>query len=131
MICIYIKGYLDCILWAECDDNENPLDQVEGLGLSPEMAVELVEDCMLFLSSANSGEPEIHLNPLVEYWEIKGQTAESYQQLGHDLWLTRNGHGAGFWDRGLGELGDKLTEICKGLGGKYTYIGDDGLLYLS
>jgi hypothetical protein len=20
-------------------------------------------------------------------------------QLGHDLWLTRNGHGAGFWDR--------------------------------
>ena len=20
-------------------------------------------------------------------------------QLGHDLWLTRNGHGVGFWDR--------------------------------
>lgn len=20
-------------------------------------------------------------------------------QMGHDLWLTRNGHGAGFWDR--------------------------------
>lgn len=20
-------------------------------------------------------------------------------QVGHDLWLTRNGHGAGFWDR--------------------------------
>lgn len=20
-------------------------------------------------------------------------------QIGHDLWLTRNGHGAGFWDR--------------------------------
>lgn len=20
-------------------------------------------------------------------------------QLGHDLWLTRNGHGAGFWDK--------------------------------
>jgi hypothetical protein len=23
----------------------------------------------------------------------------SPEQLGHDLWLTRNGHGAGFWDR--------------------------------
>mgnify|MGYP003653116883 FL=1 len=21
------------------------------------------------------------------------------EQIGHDLWLTRNGHGAGFWDR--------------------------------
>ena len=25
------------------------------------------------------------------------------EQLGHDLWLTRNGHGAGFWDRGHDE----------------------------
>jgi hypothetical protein len=35
------------------------------------------------------------------------------EQLGYDLWLTRNRHGAGFWDRGLGEIGDKLTEICR------------------
>jgi hypothetical protein len=27
---------------------------------------------------------------------------------GHDFWLTRNGHGAGFWDRGLGEVGENL-----------------------
>ena len=24
----------------------------------------------------------------------------SVEQAGRDLWLTRNGHGAGFWDRG-------------------------------
>ena len=23
----------------------------------------------------------------------------SAEQLGHDLWFTRNGHGVGFWDR--------------------------------
>lgn len=34
-------------------------------------------------------------------------------QIGHDFWLTRNGHGAGFWDRGLGKIGDELTKICK------------------
>ncbi len=34
-------------------------------------------------------------------------------QAGHDFWLTRNGHGAGFWDRGLGKTGDKLTKLCK------------------
>ncbi len=33
-------------------------------------------------------------------------------QLGHDFWLTRNHHGVGFWDRDLGELGDKLTELA-------------------
>lgn len=33
--------------------------------------------------------------------------------LGHDLYLTSEGHGAGFWDRGLNELGDKLTEFSK------------------
>jgi hypothetical protein len=31
-------------------------------------------------------------------------------QIGHDFWLTRNRHGAGFWDRGLGERGQYLTD---------------------
>ena len=35
---------------------------------------------------------------------------------GHDFALTRNGHGTGFWDRGLGEIGDMLTEECKPYG---------------
>jgi len=33
-------------------------------------------------------------------------------QCGHDLWLTRKRHGAGFWDRGMSELGDRLTKIA-------------------
>lgn len=33
--------------------------------------------------------------------------------MGHDLYLTSAGHGAGFWDRTeLGDLGDKLSEFC-------------------
>ncbi len=41
--------------------------------------------------------------------------AESY--AGHDFWLTRSGHGAGFWDRGLtGGLGERLTEASKAYG---------------
>ena len=35
------------------------------------------------------------------------------EQIGHDFWLTRQGHGAGFWDRELGEVGDKLSKICE------------------
>ena len=38
------------------------------------------------------------------------------EQIGHDFWLTRAGHGAGFWDRGLGEAGDRLTDACRPYG---------------
>jgi len=37
-------------------------------------------------------------------------------QFGHDLYLTRDHHGVGFWDRGLGELGDYLTSVAHALG---------------
>lgn len=40
----------------------------------------------------------------------------SPSQIGHDFILTRNGHGAGFWDRGLGEIGDRLTKWAKTFG---------------
>lgn len=48
------------------------------------------------------------------------------EQLGHDFTLTRNGHGTGFWDRGLGEIGKRLTNICKPFGEASAYIGEDG-----
>jgi hypothetical protein len=34
-------------------------------------------------------------------------------QIGHDYVLTSGHHGAGFWDRGLGELGDQLTAAAQ------------------
>lgn len=34
-------------------------------------------------------------------------------QVGHDFCLTRNGHGAGFWDRGLGERGERLSDAAR------------------
>lgn len=43
------------------------------------------------------------------------------EQIGHDFWLTRNGHGAGFWDRGHGELGDKLSDLAKTFGTVHVY----------
>jgi len=55
--------------------------------------------------------------------------AMSWGALGHDLWLTRNGHGAGFWDRGLGDLGKNLTDSAHALGAVYLLIGDDGRLH--
>lgn len=43
----------------------------------------------------------------------------------HDYWLTRNHHGAGFWDRGLGKTGDRLTSLAYD-GEYHVYLDDNG-----
>ena len=43
-------------------------------------------------------------------------------QLGHDFALTRDCHGAGFWDRGYGERGERLTDAAKSFGSVEAYL---------
>jgi hypothetical protein len=62
----------------------------------------------------------IFTNP--EAWQVIGS-------LAHDIWLTRNRHGAGFWDRGHGEADQMLTHCAHLLGERDVYRGDDGLIY--
>jgi hypothetical protein len=55
-------------------------------------------------------------------------------QAGHDFWLTRNGHGAGFWSRpddcyGDAATRDKLNAIACGFRECDLYLGDDGKIY--
>jgi hypothetical protein len=45
---------------------------------------------------------------------------------GHDFALTRNHHGAGFWDRGMGDLGDTLTDAAHPYGESTASITDGG-----
>ena len=52
------------------------------------------------------------------------------EQIGHDIALTRNGHGSGFWDHDDGEVGAVLTEAAEALGEVWPYVGDDGLIYV-
>lgn len=48
---------------------------------------------------------------------------------GHNFWLNRNGHGAGFWDSDYEEeKGERLSEGCKEFGELYIYINDNGSL---
>lgn len=63
------------------------------------------------------------------------------EQVGHDLWLTRNGHGAGFWDRFYGDeprdvvsgeslsvIGERLSKAAHVWGEVELYVGDDGMI---
>lgn len=51
-------------------------------------------------------------------------------QAGHDFLLTRDHHGAGFWDRGLGDRGDRLTKASHPYGDSGFYVGDDGQVHV-
>lgn len=45
---------------------------------------------------------------------------------GHDFWLTRNGHGAGFED---GHWREGLACGARGYGGVNLFVGIDGLIH--
>lgn len=48
----------------------------------------------------------------------------------HDFWLTRNGHGCGFWDGDYEELkGERLTEGSKEFNEIYIWVDEEGALH--
>jgi hypothetical protein len=50
---------------------------------------------------------------------------------GYRFWLTRNHHGAGFWDGDYPkEIGEALTKLSHEFGETDAYVGDDGKLHL-
>ncbi len=52
---------------------------------------------------------------------------EDYETAGHDFWLTRNGHGAGFWDGDYDEdKGKRLTDACKDFGECNIWVNENG-----
>lgn len=58
-------------------------------------------------------------------------SAREAAMAGHDFWLTRNGHGAGFWDGDWPEPhASILTEASKTFGETDLYIGDDGKVHV-
>ena len=93
------SSYLSCAAWSSTDENDEPFDAYE---FSDEAEKRMKADLDSFCEEMT---PELE----AEYEEAGGTP----EQFAHDFWLTRNGHGAGFWDRGLGEIGDKLTKMSK------------------
>jgi len=52
----------------------------------------------------------------------------SEEVIGHNLLLTRNGHGSGFWSIGLGARGERLTERANRLGEHHICVIDGELV---
>ena len=120
----FTTSYAETALWSTTDMNEEgdmgeSLDENYGLeDLAPETVKEMIEDCKDF--------QEANADLLERAYEATGNDEA---QAGHDFWLTRNGHGAGFWDGDWGDFGDELTEMSKPHGEVNLYVGDDGKIY--
>jgi hypothetical protein len=111
----FTQAYIGCALWSSTDDEGEPLDAAYDVSdIHPDALAVMVADCADFQSS---------------FAELLDQ-AGSPEQNGHDFWLTRNRHGAGFWDRNYGAIGTKLTEMAHPYGECDIYVGDDGKLYV-
>ena len=106
--------YLECAAWSSTDDDGEPLDPYQ---FSDNAGKNLKEDLDNFVEYCETNYSETLIN-----YEEMGGTPE---QFAHDFWLTRNGHGAGFWDRGLGEVGEILTKASKAFGACDLYLNEE------
>lgn len=126
----FTRGYIECALWssAACgspqEDAADPADadgqrrgtfdqsfQDCGIDeLSPALLAHVIADCVQF-QDENSAKLAL---AYTRYSYSPEWSPES--QAGHDFWLTRNGHGTGFWDRGLGLVGADLANVARAWG---------------
>lgn len=103
----FTKAYIECALWADSPEDD-PYEETE---LAPVTLSHIERDCAAFQAKA-------------------GGLIDDDRQAGHDFWLTRQGHGAGFWDGDWSEpAATTLSDLAHSFGPFELYRGDDGVVY--
>lgn len=115
-------GYIACALWSSNDNSNDqggdPLDQnYSAADFSPEALGKIIADCKKF--------QEDNAEILAKISYPKNDSTD-LAHAGHDYWLSRNGHGAGFFDEGFNELQD----ASEAFGECNIEVGDDGKLHI-
>jgi len=107
----FTASYIETAMWSSLDDDGNSLDTREVSDIDATTLRLMQIDCERF---------QILHGHLLDDRE---------KRAGHDFWLTRNGHGAGFWDGDWPEYGEYLTKASKAFGEMDLMIGDDGKIH--
>lgn len=121
----FTLAYIEAALWSTTGDDDEPLDKnydIDDLHQST-LAV-AVADCKRF-------QKEMKAFITDEHYLTEASGRYSVEELaGHDFWLTRVGHGAGYWDGDWSDEADEaMTAKSKELGHVDWYVGDDGKIY--
>ncbi len=120
----FTKAYIGCALWASNDESTPeggvPFDDNYGPeDLSKETLEWMVKDCQTF---QDQNLADIQHKPI--FWLSLCRLA------GHDFWLTRNEHGAGFWDGDWPEAAaSRLTLASEQFGKCHLLLGDNGVIH--
>ena len=118
----FTRAYIEAMLWSSTDDKDEPMDaNYSASDLAPETLARIVADCTAFQAA--------HGNLFAsDNCKYDGCPVDEY--AAHDFWLTRCGHGCGFWDGDWTEpAATVLTDAAHKYGNLDLYVGDDGLLY--
>jgi hypothetical protein len=107
-----LNSYLETAIWAE-ESDENYLKGKTIQDVDKESKANSAIDIYQFLQKAQQEAAE----------ELNTQDSES---LGHNLWLSRNGHGAGFFD----DNNDKLQNLARNMKEINIFMGADGKVYI-
>ena len=118
----FLASYIETALWSSTDDSGEPLYSSKycDAELSSNTLAIFKDDCRRF-------EMELHklLAPLDDL-VIRSMP----DHFAHDFWLTRNHHGAGFWDGDYPEpIATQLTNLAHSFGECNLYVGDDHLMH--
>lgn len=98
----FLRAYLECAEWAGLsEEDSDKLQRAANPKWSRKALAAARAECRDFIAYC-----ERERIPL----------SEDRTRDGHDFYLTRNGHGAGFWDRGYGERGERLSIAAKSFG---------------
>jgi hypothetical protein len=123
----FLASYIETALWSSNDNNGVPLDSFEYADseLAEETVKAMQADCIKFQAEAE------------KLFEVFNCNSNDYPisildyHVAHDFWLTRNHHGAGFWDGDYPEpLAEQLTALAHQFGESNLYLGNDGKFYL-
>ena len=108
----FLSGYWGAVDFTASDSDGEPIDASARHELPAETVADMEETATDFLQAQ---------------W-VWLHSCDDLSDAGHDFHLTRNRHGAGFWDGDWGELGDRLTEAAKVYGSCEVCQFEDGSL---
>ena len=132
-----MRSFLETALWSSTpanasDGNNNRTFQELGYTIGnfdPYVRNTLAEELQSF---------QEEFGDAIDHVSVRSPTRSNRELAGYDLWMTRNGHGVGFWDGDWPEpLAEILTDAAKRLGNVDLYVvgqrrdGRGGTIYAS
>ena len=120
----FTNAYIVAALWSSTDFDGEPLDRDhDESDIAAETLQAMRNDCAAFYDA--------NWDSITCEDGLIGPDGSTQDEMaGHDFWLTRCGHGAGFWDGDWPEPhATKLDNASKQFGNVDLYIGDDGKIY--